>query len=192
MIDAVSQLDSFFTNKKTIQFGKYGEKLAKGYVVQKFLFDDENISDEKYANIWVNLWARQQGLTGEVGESINLEFYFFCSASAFLGWSNVLVRKVWDTGVPTTVGIDVKTRKVYLVYLQESKLLFDFFGEVTEDQFTALHTSLIESEPYTYGIDLAALYSYVDGSEGLNYLRNNIYIEFNCLVGFKIHKGVDV
>jgi hypothetical protein len=95
-------------------------------------------------------------------------------------WTYRMIQNIWEGDYPSTVAIDMETREVFLFNLKPNWLELVRFGILDELQFEAITLGLNFRSPFYIGIDTKAMYQYIDGAEGLNYLKKNIIIEFDC------------
>lgn len=95
--------------------------------------------------------------------------------------------KVWDGDYPSTVGIDINTGNVYLIYVRENRIDLVEFGEMNDKELEAFEDSFNDREPFEIGLDANTLFAYLDGEEGYNYLKDNVYIDFKCCSTIRVY-----
>ena len=95
--------------------------------------------------------------------------------------------KVWDGDYPSTVGVDIDSGTVYLLYVRKERLDLVEFGELEKQELDAFEDSLNTREPYNIGLDTNTLFAYLDGLEGYNFLKDNVYIDFNCCKPIRVY-----
>lgn len=102
-------------------------------------------------------------------------------------WSFNMVNKIWDGDYPSSVAINIETGVVYLFNLRVSGLELTEFGKLTEKEFEAFKEDWNERAPFKIKLDEGAMFKFIDGAEGYNHLRRNIFIEFDCIVKLRVY-----
>lgn len=146
-------------------------------------FHIEEIHDEEaYANLDLVLTYKQPQLEAKdnysfVEKTKNLRV--LCNHGDNL-WNYQLINKVWDGDYPSTVAVDVETKEVFLFSVKLNRIELIEFGELTNSEFETFCNELHERDPFRVLISPEAMYDYLSESEGINHLKRNIYVEFNC------------
>lgn len=102
-------------------------------------------------------------------------------------WTHAMITKVWDGNYPSAVAVDPDTGEVYLINIMLSGLELVMFGEFDKYGIEAFNADINDTEPYRIGIDEDAMFRVLDGAEGNNYLKYNIYVEFNTIVKIRVY-----
>ncbi|MNV96140.1 hypothetical protein D3C71_1911080 [compost metagenome] len=99
---------------------------------------------------------------------------------------------IFEGDFPSCVAVDISTGEVFLVSIRGERFTLVEFGCLNVEQLRAFLNDLNDKSPYNLGINPEAMYDYIDGSEGLNYLKKNVFVQFNCLVPILVspNKGV--
>lgn len=95
-------------------------------------------------------------------------------------WSHVMVEKVFDGKKPSAVAYDTFSGDVFLVYVTFSDLEFQQFGILSKENMELLAEDLNVKEPYSIRIKPKAMFDVLGGYEGINHLKQNLYIAINC------------
>lgn len=177
-------LSNAFINKR-IAFGTWGSKLGNvGYVKS---YDICNVGkgsaadEDSDANVTlvVNYTIAQ---FDDTGFSSSVEFNSTFDLYSTIGdnaWTNNMKMKVFDGNYPSTVAVDKDTAKLYFVFAYSWGIEFKEFALLPDESFEALE-ELNTKAPYRIRIDPEAMFLYIDGAEGTNYLRKNLIVEFDC------------
>lgn len=104
-------------------------------------------------------------------------------------WTFNMINKIWAGDYPSSVAVDLDTGEVYLFNVRVSSLELVEFGWLTGTQFEAFMDSWNDREPFRIMLDESAMFSFIDGAEGYNHLRDTLYIEFNCISRLRVYKG---
>lgn len=191
-IDAKSQIEGAVNLKKLLEFGIYGENLIRSYAIELVSIDTDDMAEDSFSNFHILIEANEVEIFVNEKNKLHLDLYFLCSSSAYFNWTSALILKVWGNDFPSTVAIDKETKQIYFVYLRETSIKLELFGVLTDEQYQTVSDSLVESKPFEIGIGHDAMYAYIDGSEGFNHLRENIFVEFKCGIDFKVFKNTSL
>jgi hypothetical protein len=181
-VDAFNTFKELLGKKFALTERAYGVSLAQHGDVKKCeITCESNEEEEIYTNMILYLEYYKYETKGErissVGNELNLRLL---SGLGDRDWGYRSIIKVWDGDYPSTVGVDIKTGKVYFVYIREGRLDIVYFGSMSEEELDTFEETFNDREPFKVGIVEDALYDYLDEAEGYNYLKKNVYIEFNC------------
>lgn len=187
-VDAKELLVGVLEKTKRLGFKKYGDLLVSvGDLVSYNISDVEN--ELSYANIDLYIKyklhvLREEGGADFVDKERNLRVLCNLGDS---DWTYRMIDKVWEGDYPSTVAVDMDTGEVFLLYLRANRLELVLFGVFSEKEFESFKFELQEREPFSIKIDEKAMFTYIDGAEGINHLKNKIFIEFNCHVPLRIY-----
>lgn len=95
-------------------------------------------------------------------------------------WTPNMILKVFDGEYPSTVGYDTASGEVFLVYIMSSGMVFRYFATLSPEHLSAFE-DLNRTKPYKIDIEPRAMFRVLDGAEGTNHLKQNLFIEFDCI-----------
>lgn len=101
-------------------------------------------------------------------------------------WTYRMIDKVWEGDYPSTVAVDVTTGEVFFLSIKVNRLELIEFGLLSNLELDTFNLEVHDREPYRITIDSSAMFDYIDGAEGINSLRRNIVVEFNCAVPLRV------
>lgn len=147
-------------------------------------FHIEEVEDEEqYSNLDLSLSYKERVLIGE-SRFETIERYhqlrLLCN-DGDIAWTYRMINKLWDGDYPSTVAVDTDTKQVFLVYVRTSCIELVEFGIFSEHDYESFHFDASVREPFQIKLDEEAMFKYIDGGVGYDYLCENIYIQFNCL-----------
>jgi len=108
-------------------------------------------------------------------------------------WSYNMIHKIWSGDYPSSVAIDKETGVLFFFNVRPSGVELIEFGVLDSSQMDAFFDSWNDREPFRIMLDEKAMFNYIDGSEGYRNLRENVYVELNCIVKLRVYwsrKGV--
>jgi hypothetical protein len=101
-------------------------------------------------------------------------------------WTHNMIDYVWNGDYPSTIGIDINTGDVFLVYLRNTCLELRYFSVLDNNQLSRFDEDVNLSRPFKLKVDERALFLVLDGCEGYNHLKENVYIEFNSIPPMRV------
>lgn len=140
------------------------------------------ISKNKSEKANVGLFLTYKGMSLEedhLQEVSKQQYFMLLNSEVDIDWSFGMIQKVWNGNYPSTVAID-KDGKCYFVYVEQWGIHFSYFALLGEQELDMLSTYLNDDSPFKITIAPKAMFKVIDGTEGYNYLRKNIVVEFNC------------
>lgn len=188
----LSRFKAGYNQLKTALMNEYfflGLFGAETYQYGKILnvnIDTEGKSDEDYANFDVTISYLLKGLLSDDDKDITAELsqgsltLRFLSNIADKAWTYSMKEKVWNHLYPDSVALDMTSGEVYFVSITDNGLYLNFFGRMSELELDMFKEESNEAEPYQITIEPHAMFMVIDGSEGINHLRDNLCVEFNC------------
>lgn len=102
------------------------------------------------------------------------------SSSGDTRWTYRARNKIWDGEYPSTVAIDTETGDVMFFNLKPNRIELVFFGVLEGTAFDTVMSELHDREPFKIALDPDAMFNYIDESEGINHLKSNVLVIFNC------------
>ncbi len=186
--DAYEAVKHAFSTGKQIVEGPFSSKYARqvSKVISFNVIDDKE--QEKYGNVTVTFTYNvpvilEGGAFREIERTRTLHLF---NTSGDHRWTPRTKLKIWDNKYPSTVGVDVETREVFLFGVQASAIELAYFATLTEDQFSQIKEDISDRDPFSIQIDSDAMFDYIDEMQGLLHLQNNLYIQFNCGVSLRV------
>jgi hypothetical protein len=95
-------------------------------------------------------------------------------------WTYRMIDKVWEGDYPSTVAVDTDTGDVFFFSIKLNRLELIEFGQFSSSEFEAFKLEVHDREPFRIILDSDAMFDYIDGAEGIRYLKRNVAIQFNC------------
>ena len=102
-------------------------------------------------------------------------------------WTYNMIVKVWEGEYPSTVAVDMDSGAVYLVGVKANRVELIDFGILEPSAFDAFQNDLNDRTPFRIKLDEEAMFDVLDGSEGTNHLRHNVFIEFDCGMPIRVY-----
>ncbi len=102
-------------------------------------------------------------------------------------WSFNMINKIWDGDYPSSVAVNKETGVVYLFNVRVSGIELVEFGALDESQFMAFNECWNDREPFRIMLDEIAMFKYIDGAEGYNYLKSTLFVELNCVTKIRVY-----
>lgn len=166
--------------------GVYGFNIINQCRISDIHFETEGHENNEYPNIEMRLSYTQRVDNGREFEWVpNSRNLFILNNAGDDKWTYLMKQKIWDNDYPYTIAIDEVTGEVFFVHIALEGIVLKLFGR-EEGLYDIIKGHIVEREPYRIKIDEDAMFSYIDGAEGYNHLKDNIYIEFNC-IGKKVN-----
>lgn len=101
-------------------------------------------------------------------------------------WTYRMINKIWEGDYPSTVAYDVESGEVFLFNLKLNRIELVEFGKLEGTAFESVKEELHDREPFKIVINPEAMFNFIDESEGINHLKRNVVIEFNCGVPVRV------
>lgn len=183
---AQEQLQLVLNNKANIVIGAMSLPLAHMGVINHYDISPvtDTTEDIMYSNMVLQLvYSLNLPATSGKTKIYTIECskrIVLLTTAGDIYWHKVLRDKVWNGKYPTTVGVDIETGEVYVIYLYSSYIELQLFGVLNELDIEGVAVNLSEKTPYRIYIAYDALWKYASEEEGTRYLRDNLYIEFDC------------
>lgn len=108
------------------------------------------------------------------------------SAKGDSEWTYRLIQRVWEDNYPTTVAIDMETKELFFFNIKMSAIELVAFSVLDDQQFEAFKFELNDHEPFKVRLAEKAMMTFIDGAEGINYLKRNIIVQLNCGIPLEI------
>lgn len=188
----VIQFDSTFERAETIlqrslvenniSFGVFNSRLVNMCSVKHYEICNVGRNAEDDANLTLNLTytiaeADDTGIlrTFDKTRTLNL-----LTTAGDIYWTHNMIAKVWDGEYPSTVGYDIASGEVFLVYIRSWGIDLKYFATLSPEALESFD-NLNLSRPYKIYIKPDAMFKFIDGCEGTNHLKENLYISFDCM-----------
>lgn len=166
--------------------GIYGYPAQSFAQVKTFVALNTGDAHETYWDVNITY---VKALEDATEESMKLRLFNGTGAEA---WTYAMKQKVWDGAFPICVAINLDTRGVYFLHLGTHGLMLEFFTQLSDTAFEELEDNLIlDSKPYKINLTPESMFAYIDGAEGLNHLKQNVVIEFNCGYPLNVSLGAE-
>lgn len=177
--DVIDTLEKCKENK-IMGIGVYGFDIVSQCCISDIHFHKEGREDNEYPNMEIQLSYTQKIDTGSGIEWVpNTRTLFMLNNIGDYKWTYNMREKLWDGEYPYTVAIDEVTGEVFFIHIIMGGLVLKLFGR-EEGLYERIKGYIDEREPYKIKIDEDAMFSVIDGAEGYNHLKDNIYIQLNC------------
>lgn len=187
------QLDIVFesaysTLKRTLEqgnlaFSPYNSNLRNFAILRNFDICNVGRNNDDSSNITLNLdytitLPDENGClnTFEKSRQLNL----LCTLGD-CEWTHNMIDYVWNGDYPSTVAVDTNTGDVFLVYLRNTCLELRYFSVLDANQLARFEEDINLARPFKIKVHERALFLVLDGAEGYNHLKENVYIEFNSV-----------
>lgn len=186
-LDACMVLKNVLDTNSLIIEKRYRDDMKHGCILKGYEMN-ANEEDDKHTSILLKLeYIKNVNKIGKISPvDVVLNLKILCGLGD-RAWGYRSKIKVWDGDYPSTVGVDVKSGKVYLLFVRQDVLEVVEFGQIEEKELDMFLDSLNDREPYKIGLEEDTLFDYLDGNEGYNYLKNHVYIQFNCCSKLKVY-----
>lgn len=154
--------------------------------------------DSEFSGLELQLNYTQVGQT-QTGQPQNVrferKFILYCEDKVSFDFPLTMEAKLFGVkGKPDTVAVDTESGDVYLVYMNVNPEIFEMlhFGVLSKlSKDIVIDDDFLEAK-YEFGVDKQYLYNFITGDEGWNYLRDNMYIQFNGVTPtVKLKVGID-
>lgn len=178
---AESLITQCITNNNMLSIGAFNSQLSNPCPIKHFNIVNVGRNPDDNANISVSVIYTITE-PDDIGVLHNYEkerTFNFLTTIGDMYWTPNMILKVFDNEIPSTVGIDTATGEVFLVYLKYWGMELKYFATLTNEQL-ALFEDLNLDKPFKIDILPRAMFKYIDGAEGTNYLKQNLFIEFDC------------
>ena len=170
-------------NMKTVAFSTWGGKIANMGRIKEYNICNVGKGDDgdDDANITVTMsyeiaQVDDTGYLQEYPKNCTMDFY---SNIADNEWTANMRMKIFENDYPSTVAVDKDSGVVYFVHIQPWGVEFKKFGILSDNDFEALEDINVRG-PYRIRLNADAMFKVIDGSEGYNYLRKTMFVEFDC------------
>lgn len=187
--DAKQMLEDNLATYRRLIIKRYGSLFASAGDVIHFHIDDVE-DDQGYSNLDMSISYKERVLIEDRFETIERHHQLrLLSPVGDDQWTYTMINRVWEGDYPSTVAVDTDTRQVFLVSIQMSSVELIEFGMLTEQEFDAFITDCEDRNAYRIKLDESAMFKVIDGSEGMNHLRQTMVIELNCGVVIRVQSG---
>ena len=187
--DAKQMLEDNLATYRRLIIKRYGSLFASAGDVIHFHIDDVE-DDQGYSNLDMSISYKERVLIEDRFETIERHHQLrLLSPVGDDQWTYTMINRVWEGDCPSTVAVDTDTRQVFLVAIQMSSVELIEFGMLTEQEFDAFITDCEDRNAYRIKLDESAMFKVIDGSEGMNHLRQTMVIELNCGVVIRVQSG---
>jgi hypothetical protein len=188
MMDAMNTIEMCINKAKLLRVSNYLEGSHIMYQIDDYTTSDQSGNEIEYANFDLILYVREVLREDNDIDQTTLTLRVFCAEGLYQNWTPTLRYKVWESEFPSTVAISKEEQTVYFLCVQSNDVLeLKKFSKLKGNQYNLIMTSVLENIPFHIEIAHNALYSFVDESEGLNFLRKNIGVTFNCNPNFTVY-----
>jgi hypothetical protein len=188
-IDAKELLNDTLNENRKVSIKTYGVMYSQvGDVMHHSIGEVTN--EESYANLDLMLTYVTRQLTFNNDAYAPIEKTRNLRVLNTLGdtrWTYNMIVKVWEGEYPSTVAVDMDSGNVFLVGVKANRIELTDFGILESSAFDAFHNDLNDREPFKIKIDEEAMFDVLDGSEGTNHLRHNVFIEFDCGMPIRVY-----
>lgn len=186
--DTKQLLDENLSTYRRIVVKSYGSLFANSCELIHYHISEVE-DEEQYSNIDISLSYKERVLI-EDDRFESVERFHQLRVLCNLGdmtWTYRMIKKVWEGDYPSAVAVDTDTKQIFLVNVRTSCIELVEFGIFSESEFESFMTDVSDREPYSIRLDSDAMFKFIDGAEGINYLRDNVFIEFNCATKIPIY-----
>jgi hypothetical protein len=179
-IDAKGMIEDSLNEGMKLSVKSYGSMFSNLADILHFHIEDAD--HEGYANIdlFITYKLRVMGnndLFETVEKTRNLRVL---NSLGDTKWTYRMINKIWDGDYPSTIAVDMETGEVFFFNVRVNRIVLEKFGKMAELQFETFIQEINDREPFRIRISDDAMFDFIDGSEGINHLQRNIYVEFNC------------
>ena len=186
-IDAKELLLNTLESTNSVSFKSYGSLFSNRCAVTHYHVDEVE-DEEGFSNLDMTLVYTEPVLADNpvfqtVEKTAKLRVL---SPAGDNDWTYRMIDKIWEGDYPSTVAVDLWTKRVYFLNIRLSGLELVEFGTMEDNQFEAFDEGVADKDPFRITIGEKAMFDYIDGSEGINNLKRNIIIEFNCGIPLKV------
>jgi hypothetical protein len=147
----------------------------------------EEESPSEYANLDLEIVLASSDV-GDSESTRTLNLRVLSSLGDYL-WTPRMVSKLWYGVYPDSVAVDKNSGAVYLLYLFSGELCFVEIGQLQGSDLEMVLFEVHDRDAYKILIEPDAMFTYIDGAEGLSFLQDNFYLEFNCPVPIMLPFG---
>lgn len=98
------------------------------------------------------------------------------------GWSINMQNRVFNGDYPSTVAVNLESGEVFFINIRPSGFELCTFGMMDAQELETFKQECVLRDPFSIRVTEDALFKVIDGAEGTNYLKGNLYIKFNCCV----------
>lgn len=178
---AESLITQCITNNNMMSIGAFGSLLSNPCPIKHFNVVNVGRQPEDNANISISLiyTIAEPDDIGVLHSYEKERTFNFLTTVGDMYWTPNMILKVFDNDMPSTIGIDTTSGEVFFVYLKYWGIEFKYFGTLTPEQL-AVMDDLNLDKPFKIDIAPRAMFRFIDGAEGTNHLKQNLYIEFDC------------
>lgn len=191
-IDAKEMIVDNLDETRSVLLSSFGSIMLKQCSLQHYHIstDSENLDDSQYSNLDLLLQYKERVVNRfEKFEEIpRAQYLKVLTPKGDKIWPISMINKVWEGVYPSSVAVNTETGIVYFLVIRVSGLHLIEFGKLNRTQLEAFNEDVNNVYPYRIGIFENALFDYVSGEEGNKYLRENIYVEFDCGIKIRIKK----
>lgn len=181
-MDAKSMIADSLRESGRLSLKKYGSLFSNQCEISHFHI--EEVEDEEgYANLDLVLVykSRQLSPNNTFDEVERARKFRVLNSQGDIGWTYRMQNLVWEGEYPSTVAVDIESGEVFLFSItSNNRAELVEFGLLEPSEFETLRLELNDREPFKIKIAEDAMFRYIDGAEGVNHLKQNIQIEFNC------------
>lgn len=180
-IDAKSMIESVLIEGMKLSVKNYGSMFSNLSDIVHYKIDEAE-DEEGYANVdlFITYRMRVMGVSNQfesVDKTRNLRVLNSLGDNK---WTYRMINKIWDGDYPSTVAVDMETGEVFFFNIRVNRIELAKFGKMSETQFEVFLEEINDREPFKIKIAEEAMFDYIDGAEGINHLKRNIYIELSC------------
>lgn len=156
--------------------------LANQMVIESYEITHFGSEDNDKSNISLYLQFREYVLSDT--ETNALEPKLHCLNLLLLTpqgdnrWTINMITRVWKNQYPDHVAIDRNTGEVYLFFITKWGIELRHFARLDALQLQTILDTVDENTPYYIFVLASAMFEVLDGAEGTNHLRKNLYISF--------------
>lgn len=192
-IDAKQMIEDVLEADMKVSIRRYGALYSNlGDVVHYHIEDKEDEEDYATFDMVLTYKLRELSKNDEFIEVEKTQNLRVLNSNADSMWTYSMINKIWDGDYPSTVVLDTDTGVVYLLTLRTAGIELAYFGKLDDIQFETVKYDLNDREPYKIKIDEDAMFDYIDGAEGVNHLKRNIYVELNAGMPIRVYnRGVE-
>jgi hypothetical protein len=188
-IDAKELLVTKLKEDRPIIKGQYDLMLVVPCELEKFEIEEKE--DDSFGTIKLKMVYKESGINKyeEFKMTKKEQELHLLSPNNDIIYNHNLIVKLWNGEYPSTVALDFKEEKVYLVYLGRNFKIIEF-ANLSKDKVSILEEDLFEAKPYKIKLDEKSMFDFISEEEGFNNLRKNIYIQFDCGMKIKIYNNL--
>lgn len=156
--------------------------LANQMVIEMYDMKHFGSEDNDKSNIELYLQFREYTLTDTENQPLEPKLrclnLLLLNPSADTKWTLNMITRVWKNQYPDHVAIDESTGEVYLLFISKWGIELKHFARLNPVELQSVLENIDENNPYYIYILATAMFDVLDGSEGNNHLRKNLYISF--------------